>query len=177
MAILGQLAAQAAVFQALLLGAAACHKGGGRARARRAVQRFAGVPDVHAGAVLGGVVAAEAAAAVLLLMPPYRTAGALLAAGLWTGYLALIVRAIAHNRRDVDCGCSFGAGQRALGAVEVVRNALLALVALGIAAFSARLGALAPDASQLLAAAALLALYAASDQVMGLPTLRRGALR
>ena len=91
------------------------------------------------------------------------------------GYLWLILRAIAQGRRDADCGCSFGAGQRPLGAYHVARNAGLTGAALLVAAGAA--SATGPViASQILAALALLALYGALDEVMSLTAPRAGAL-
>jgi hypothetical protein len=119
----------------------------------------------------------------LLSVPAYRLAGGLLAALIWGGYLALILRAIGAGRRDVDCGCSFGtasfgtarfgAARHSLGAFEVARNTLLVVFALLVAG-SALSAPPRIAASQVLAAGALLALYGALDQVMALGPLRRG---
>ena len=63
--------------------------------------------------------------------------GGALAVLIWGGYLALILRAIAQGRRDVDCGCTFGAAQRPLGVFQVARNVVLTGAALLVAASSA----------------------------------------
>ena len=104
-----------------------------------------------------------------------RALGALLAASIWTGYLALIVRSLLAGRREVECGCSFGAKQHALGGFEVARNVVLSVMALGVAVVSLREGP-AVAASQLLGAVAMLALYLALDQLRGLQPMRRGAV-
>jgi hypothetical protein len=150
--ILGLLSSQIAAFLALLLAASAAHKALRFARARSAAQEFAGVP------------AAAAAAAA---------AGAWLAAALFGAYLALIARAILEQR-EADCGCSFGSARRAPGTFEATRNGVLVMLAM-LAALSSAGGALPVAASQALAGCALLALYAALDQVMGQAPMRKGA--
>jgi hypothetical protein len=89
--------------------------------------------------------------------------------------LLLIVRAILQNRRDVDCGCSFGPAAGHLGAFQLARNATLALLAAGTW-LADRGGGVAISSSQILAGTALLALYGALDQVMGLKPLRTGEI-
>jgi hypothetical protein len=119
------------------------------------------------------VAVAETLAAALLIVPAYRAAGAWLAAALFGAYLALIARAILEER-EVDCGCSFGSARRAPGTFEATRNAVLVTLAM-LAALSSAGGALPVAASQALAGCALLALYAALDQVMGQAPMRKGA--
>jgi hypothetical protein len=170
------LVVQLAAFQAVLLLASGLHKLIRRGRTQAVIHDFAGVPLYLA--PFAAVIAAltELLAGLLLLTAPYRAAGGLLAVLIWGGYLALILRAIAQGRRDVDCGCSFGPTQRPLGVFQAVRNMVLAAMAVLVAAGSAATvtGALAP--SQILAAFALLALYGALDQVMALTPLRTGEL-
>jgi Methylamine utilisation protein MauE len=76
----------------------------------------------------------------------------------------------------VDCGCSFGAAQRPLGAYQVFRNAALTGAALLVAVGCAASATGPIIASQVPAALALLALYGALDQAMSLTTPRTGAL-
>ncbi len=180
------LTAQLAAFEALLLTASAVHKLATWSRSLAVIQGFAGVPAAFAGAGLGAAAGGEVIAAVMLAMPGYRTAGGLFAAAIWTVYLTLILRAIVQGRHDVDCGCSFGATRRPLGSFQVVRNSVLLGFAACIAAVSALggqglgtghgLGGLAIQSTQVLAAFALLALYAALDQVMALQPLRSGEI-
>jgi hypothetical protein len=61
-----------------------------------------------------------------------------------------------------------------LGGFHIARNVLLLALAALVAGAAARGGAVASEGSQLLAGFALLALYGAVDQVMGLQPLRRG---
>ncbi len=172
--VAGVLLAQLAAFLALLLAASAAHKAVSWRRTREVMKDFAGVPRPAAsGAALLACVA-EALAAASLMLPDYRCAGALLAAAIFAAYLALIARAVIQRRAAVDCGCSFGAGRKRLGAFELARNGALFASALILSAFAQDTGSIAP--SQLLAACALLALYGAFDQVMALRPMRRGTV-
>lgn len=168
------LAGQAAAFEALLLLASALHKAVSWSHLQAVVRQFGGVRPSLALPALAGVAVSEVAAGGLLLVPAWRIPGALLAAAIWTLYLLLIVRAILQGRRDADCGCSFGTTQRSLGAFQVARNAVLLLLAAAVALAGGRASDGGAQAEQLLAACALLALYGALDQVMGLRPLRSG---
>jgi len=168
------LVEQLAAFLALLLLTAGLHKLIRRERTREVMHEFAGVPRGLAPFAVAIIAAVEMMAALLLWTSSYRMAGGLLAALIWGGYLSLILRAIAQGRRDVDCGCSFGATHHPLGAFQVWRNVVLAGAALLVSAGSATGtgGPLVP--SQVLPALALLALYGALDQVMVLTPPRGG---
>jgi Methylamine utilisation protein MauE len=167
-------AAQMATFQAMLLAASAVHKAARWTHSRNLMHQFAGVPGVLAGTSLGVATAVELAAGAQLLVPAFRTTGAVLAALIWTLYVALIVRAIVQGRRDVDCGCSFGPTSRPLGSYQIARNLVLAALALFIAWVSAFGGAVPAQGTFVLGGLALLALYGALDQVMALQPLRSG---
>lgn len=170
------LVIQLAAFVTVLLLASGLHKMLRRERSQAAVRELAGVPRHLAPFAVVAVAASELLASLLLWMPSYRVAGGTLAVLIWGGYLALILRAIAQGRRDVDCGCTFGATQRPLGAYHVARNgALTGVAVLVTAGFAA--GASGPVlASQILAASVLFALYGALDQVMALMPPRSGEL-
>lgn len=169
------LVVQLAAFEAVLLLASGLHKLIRRERTRAVVQEFARVPRHFAPVAVATVALLELLASLLLWIPATRAAGGVLAVLIWGGYLALILRAIAQGRRDVDCGCTFGAAHRPLGVFQVTRNVTLTGVALLVAAGSAA-GAAPVAASQILAALVLLALYGALDQVMALTPPRRGEL-
>ena len=116
------LASQLAAFLALLLAASAVHKGLRFAYTRRVAHEFANVPRAAAAGAVLAVMLGELSAGILLAVPAFRPIGGLLAASIWGGYLALILRAIAAGRRDVDCGCSFGAagiGTAGIGAAGI----------------------------------------------------------
>ena len=168
------LIAQLAIFQALLLIASAIHKIAKWRHSQGVLRQFAGVPVSMAAVTLCAAIAGELVAAAGLVLPAYRPMGAILAALLWVVYLGLILRAIAKDRRDVDCGCSFGSASRPLGAFQITRNAILVGLAVMVAVVSALIGSVGAQASQGLGAVALLLLYAALDQVMSLRPLRRG---
>jgi hypothetical protein len=174
--IIGSLAVQLAAFQAVLLWASGLHKLVRRRRMRAVIQEFARVPRWLAPFAVPATSAAELSAGLLLLSPSHRAAGGAVAVLIWGTYLLLILRAIAQGRRDVDCGCSFGAARRPLGAYQAARNGILTGVALLVAAVPAGSIADPLGGAQLLAAFALLALYAALDAVMTLQPLRSGAL-
>ncbi|HVC00870.1 MAG TPA: MauE/DoxX family redox-associated membrane protein [Steroidobacteraceae bacterium] len=185
--VAASLAAQFADFLALLLLAAAAHKVVQRSRTRRAIQSLTGLAARAATAALAGLALAEGIAGAALLIPPLRAAGAVLAAAVWGGYFLALARAIAAGRRDVDCGCSFGAVSPAmLGARQLLRTGALALgallVALGTAAPRVPDAGLAEmslgrAASLACGSIALFALYLASDQLMDLRRLPIGSAR
>jgi hypothetical protein len=170
------LVAQLAAFQAALLLASGLHKLLRQARTRAVVHEFAGVPRSLAPFAVSAAVAAEVLAAGLLCTEAHRTAGGVLAGLIWGAYLALILRSIARGRRDVDCGCNFGAARRPLGTYPVVRNMGLAVMAAVVVLGSASAASAAVVGSQILAALALLALYCALDQAMALTPPRSGEI-
>ncbi len=175
--------AQFAAFASLLLLAAALHKLSGLARAVRAVQDLTGLAGSPARFAAIGVSVAELAASIGLWIAPVRFYAALLAALIWSGYFVFLLQAVAAGRSEVDCGCSFGGAHRPLGLFQMLRAAVLALLGLGVALSAAIApGSVAYDvsaaaiATQLLAGLALLALYAALDQVVTQPPLRAGVV-
>jgi hypothetical protein len=173
MSVMQLLVAQLAGFLAMLLVVTGLHKLIQRERTLAVVQDFAGVTPRLAPLAVLAVGATELSAGALLWSAD-RTAGAVLAGVLWSGYLVLILRAIAQGRRDVDCGCTLGASRRPLGLYPVARNVVLAGMALLVALSSSV--PVAPRATEILAACTLLALYGALDQVMALAAPRRGEL-
>jgi hypothetical protein len=172
--VAGVLLAQLAAFLAVLLLASAAHKVSSWRRTLAVVADFGGVPRAAAAGAGFAACAIEAAAGLLLVLPPHRRVGAALGTAILAVYLALIARAVAQRRGAVDCGCSFGASSRRLGIFEITRNAVLLAAALLLFAFADAIAPLTP--SQLLAACALLALYAAVDQLAALQPMRRGTV-
>lgn len=188
--VMTQLAAQLAAFLSLLLLASGLHKLIRRRRSQSVAREFAGVPRALAPAAVVAVAATELIAGIMLWIPAGRAAGGALAALIWAGYLALMLRAMAQGRRDVDCGCTFGIAHRPLGAFQASRNAVL--VAMGsLVGISGLKAAGAPAAagfatgagfgaggsliaSQILAALTLAALYGALEQAMALRPPRGG---
>jgi hypothetical protein len=174
--ICGELATQLAAFLGLLLAASGAHKFLRKDRARAAAREFAGVPGRLAPAAVAVMAGAELLAGLALWVPEFRGAGAALAALIWGGYWLLMLRAIARGAREVDCGCTFGAAHRTLGAFQILRSAALAAAAALVAVACAACGADLFTATQILAAFALLALYVALDQAMALKPPRAGEL-
>jgi hypothetical protein len=171
-----ELATQLAAFAALLLAASGIHKCIARQRTRAAAHEFAGVPTRWAALAAAVLAGAEVLASLLLWIPRFRASGAAVAGIIWGGYGLLMLRAVARGRRDVDCGCTFGAAHRPLGTFQLVRNAVLAASAALVAGVCATDGVRSIGAEQFLAAAALLALYGALDQAMALQAPRAGEL-
>jgi len=172
------VAGQLAAFLSLLLLASAAHKILRRERARRAAQDLCGMRRGAAGAIVAVLAAAEAGAGVLLWLPDARAAGAWLAASIWSTYCAVLLRAAATGRSDVDCGCSFGEMQHAPGHFHWMRALALTLLGAFVALASAHdLGAAAGAgalATQFVAGFGMLAVYAALDQLTALRPLRAG---
>jgi hypothetical protein len=173
--------AQLASFASLLLAVASLHKLYDYTRAAQALQDLTGLARRLAAPAALGIAAAEFVAAIGLWIAPLRFDAALLAALIWSGYFVFLLQAVAAGRSDIDCGCSFATAHQPLGLFQMLRAALLALLGFVIALSAAIApGALAYDvsmaaiATQGLAGAALLALYAALDQVMSLQPLRAG---
>jgi hypothetical protein len=174
--VMQSLVVQFAAFEAVLLLASGLHKMIRRERTQAVVREFAGVPHDFAPLAVVAVAVAELLASLLLWMPATRAAGGMLAVLIWGGYLGLVLRAIAQGKRDVDCGCTFGAAHRPLGVFQVARNVMLTGLALLVAVGSAAGATGLVAASQILAALVLLALYGALDQVMALTPPRSGEL-
>ena len=169
------VALHAAAFLALLMASAGVHKLIHRSRAKRAIHEFVGVPLALAAPLAAAAALTEVIAAALLWMPDSRAIGGVMAAALSGAYLLLMLRSLSNGKRDVDCGCSFGSAHHPLGAFDLARNTLLTLAAAGVA-LTAGDAAATIGAPQILAGVALLALYAALDQVMALQPPRAGEL-
>ena len=106
----------------------------GKLRGRAAFAEFAGsvaqfglLPTGWVGPAARAAVAVEALVVVLLPLPVTALAGYLLATGLLGVLTGAMLAAVRRGRRPV-CRC-FGTGGTAIGARHVVRNALLAAVA------------------------------------------------
>lgn len=121
------------------------------------------VPDAYSSIAARSIPALELGAAVLLLSP-WRSAGAGLAAALLLGYGALMAW---HRRQghELDCGC--GGEALPVSWALVLRNALLAVVALVPAAALSERG-MGPADFAVVAAAVPLAvlLFAALNQIL-----------
>ncbi len=123
-----------AVTLAALFAASAAHKLTDFQRAVAIVRAYRVAPDVLAPFILATVVAIELVVAVGLLAPAFRAIAAIGAAGLLLAYATAIGVNLARGRRDIDCGCSFGASGERLTPVLIFRNFGLATFALSAAA-------------------------------------------
>lgn len=150
------------LFLALLLGASALHKALDRERLAHAAARLGGT-STSAGPLLlliAGTI--EVAAALCLLLPEVRATGALIAAALWTGYAAALLR---RRGEALDCGCDLVARVKPVMDMQIARPALLALLAVAVAALPA-----APfEIMTPFAALGLLALYVAAAELLAIP--------
>lgn len=166
------LVAHMSLFLALLLTASALHKGFQFERVRNAAAALVGLSGHWASAAVTLVTSLESLAALLICVPGARPLGAWMAVGIFAMYLAVILRAIVKDSREVDCGCSFGSAHRRLGAFEVCRNSIVLMTAIAVSIHSS-----ASEASlsfpDLLPAFVFLALYFAVDEVMAVGTTAR----
>jgi hypothetical protein len=112
---------------------AALHKLQQRAAFRTAMEGYGFVPPALLEPASRMIPAAEAAAAIGLLMPQTRSFGALLGAGLLLAYGVAMTLVVVQGRRTLDCGCSLGGTSQPVSGALIVRNAILALLALNAA--------------------------------------------
>lgn len=154
--------AELALFLALLLAVSAGHKIVAHQRLGEAAARLAGVPQSLGPVVSNAAAAVELAAALALLFPGTRPIGALIAAVLWSGYALLLARRIGSR---LDCGCSLKRSQKPITTLHPARAALLAALAVLVAFVPATPATLFTP----FAAAALLALYFAADELFAIP--------
>ncbi len=127
------LSAALGLFLAVLLAASAAHKA-------KTFREFAGVienyrlaPRVAVPLIAPVILFAEAMIAVCLLAPALRDEAALCAASLFFLYGAAMAINLLCGRREIDCGCSFGAGGDRLTWSLVWRNLALVAASLTVA--------------------------------------------
>ncbi|MEO8601881.1 MAG: MauE/DoxX family redox-associated membrane protein [bacterium] len=109
---------------------AAAHKLADVDAFRRAVEGYRLLEPLWAVPVGAALIAAEIAVAVGLWLPRVAPLAAVGGAALLALYGAAMAINLARGRRDFDCGCSGPAQRQPIRAALVVRNALLAGVAL-----------------------------------------------
>ena len=113
--------------------AAALHKLQQRAAFRAALEGYDFLPPALLEPALWLIPVAEAAAAFGLLMPQTRSLASLLSGGLLLAYAGAMMLVVVQGRRTLDCGCSLGGASQPVSAALIVRNAILALLALNAA--------------------------------------------
>lgn len=128
------ISAALGVLLATLFAASAAHKARGFAEFAGVVRNYRIAPDGVVPALSAIVVIVEAAIAAGLLIPSTRAAAGVFAAALLLAYGGAIAVNLARGRSDIDCGCSFGGSGERLTPVLIIRNAVLASLALALAA-------------------------------------------
>lgn len=151
---------------ALLFGVAALHKLSDWPRFGAAIAGYRIAPERLVPGLAVAVVALEVAAATLLPLPASRPAGGLLAAGLLGGYALAIGVNLRRGRTNIDCGCFGPSARRPIGAWMVVRNLLLAVVALAAALPVTNRGLTALDVLTIGGAVTCLAILYAAQEVL-----------
>jgi hypothetical protein len=156
---------------ALLFAVAAAHKLRDMTAFRGTFADYRLLPDAAAWAVP----AAEAAVALLLVAPATGALGKAASMALLLAYAAAIGVNLARGRRHIDCGCAGRHARRPIGPGLVVRNTLLAGVALAALAPVHERPLVWVDALTVSGAVlALAALYVAADRLMAYgPALAR----
>jgi hypothetical protein len=118
---------------AALLGSAGLHK----LRARHQFSEVLGAYRLLPESVIPGMVAvllvAELSTALGLIVPASRPAACVAAATLLLLYACAIGINLARGRRDLDCGCSLASARRPIAAWMLLRNGVLASLALTVA--------------------------------------------
>jgi uncharacterized membrane protein YphA (DoxX/SURF4 family) len=115
----------------------------------------------------------EIAAGLGIVLPPTRPAAAGLACALLLLFAAAMAINLARGRREIDCGCYLGRQKERIGWPLVVRNLLLAAVALLLLRPTTAPASFLELLTIVLASGSLLALYAAFSRLAGLAPLAR----
>jgi hypothetical protein len=160
---------------AVLFAAAASHKVREPRRFRGTVVEYRLLPGSLVTPMALALVGSELGVAAALVLPAWRTVGLFGAAVLLALYAGAIAVNLARGRRDLDCGCAGPAVRRPISGWLVTRNAALAVVALvGLVPVAPRSLVWVDALTILGSTAALAALYAAVDRMLGhLPALAR----
>ncbi|MCP8466422.1 methylamine utilization protein MauE [Pseudomonas sp. ZM23] len=156
-----------AVAVGVLLASAASHKLRAPMRFARQVEDYGLLPAGLVGPVARTLPVVEGAVAFALLVPASRHVAALAATALILLYAGAIGINLWRGRRDMDCGCSGPGQMQPLRPVLLLRNAIIAALALiaACAPQAREMGVF--DAFVILAASAVaLFLYAAADGLL-----------
>jgi hypothetical protein len=151
----------------LLLLWAANHKRRDVAGFRSALASYQLLPATWIGPCAIGLIVAEIGVTAGLWLPGLVRSAGVAAAGLFTVYAVAIVINLLRGRRDIDCGCAGGAGDRPLSGALVLRNGVLVSAAGMVALPTLARPLMWLDAITISAGVATLALlYAAADALL-----------
>lgn len=89
------------------------------------------IPESWTAPAVRGLAGAEAVAILLLLLPVTRPFGGLVAGVLFAGYGLAMFAALRAGKTSIQCGC--GGPPQIISAVTLGRNAVLTLIAFGVA--------------------------------------------
>ena len=153
---------------AALLGWSALQKIKARREFFETLTAYRVLPEGWVPAAVHGVPWAELLIALGMLMPVSRPAACMAAAALLLTYGGAIAVNLARGRRDLDCGCSLANGRRPIAGWMLVRNAMMACVAVVASLpWNPRTCALLDIMTILGGAAAAALLYASIDALLG----------
>ncbi|WP_424987499.1 MauE/DoxX family redox-associated membrane protein [Microbulbifer sp. S227A] len=117
--------------------------------------------------------AVEIGTVLALLLPGTRMPGAVVAGLLFTGYGLLMATALMRGRSEIDCGC--GGAPQIVSGYTLLRNAILAALALIVAVLPAQAIGAVDAAAAIAAALVLAAIYAVVEKLAShLPNIRAG---
>ncbi|MEY8830127.1 MauE/DoxX family redox-associated membrane protein [Sedimentitalea sp. XS_ASV28] len=136
-------------------------------------QGYGVVPDRWAAPIVRVLTAIEIGIVLALLIPATRMPGAVAAALLFTGYGLLMATALMRGRSEIDCGC--GGAPQIVSGYTLLRNAILAGLALIVAVLPAQAIGAVDAAAAIAAALVLAAIYAVVEKLAShLPNIRAG---
>jgi len=115
---------------AFVFAQAGLHKLLGFARHVEIVRQYRMAPEWLLPLLAPAVVVLESTVAVLVLWPDSRTSGLILAAALLLAYGLSIGLNLLRGRTSIDCGCGWGSHGQRISNWLLIRNALLAGLAL-----------------------------------------------
>lgn len=151
----------------LLFASAATHKLRDVASFRTALAAYELLPPLWTAPVGAALIAAEAGVAVGLWLPRVGPVAGVAAAALLALYAGAIAVNLTRGRRDIDCGCAGPRRRQPISGAFVVRNAVLAAVALASALPASARALSWIDVVTIVAGGALLALiYAAAEGLL-----------
>ncbi len=101
---------------------------------RGIVHNYRLLPEAFEGPAATALPFAELLVALALVVPPLRPLGALATVGLLLLFAAAMAINIRRGRTEIDCGCFVGVVRQRIGWPLVVRNLLLASLALTLIA-------------------------------------------